>query len=268
MDLMNGELHDWLQLLFRWTHVVASILWLGLLYFFVLIHAQAMRQLDEVTRRGTVPRLMPRALFWFRWAAVWTWVSGLLLAVLLYYVRGGLLEDPMRNGWPWLGIFLGALALALVLYEAVMRRIRMAWAANTLALLLLFGIYALLERAGRFTGAALYIHAGMAMGTAMAMNVWLAIWPAQRRIIAAIGGGAAPEEKDVRGIAARARQNALMSVSLVFLMIANHYPSIVGAQALVAGLPLRDWYLLMLLAAGFVAARLLLDKAERVDVGT
>jgi uncharacterized membrane protein len=263
---MDGELHDWLQLLFRWTHVVASILWLGLLYFFVLINAQASRELDEATRRAVVPAVMPRALFWFRWAAVWTWLSGMLLAVLLYYLRGGLLEEPDGKPWVWLAIFLGVLAVALVLYNAIMRGVRSPAAANALSLLLLLAIYALLDRVAGFTGTALYIHAGMAMGTAMAMNVWLAVWPGQRRIIAALRDGGVPDERDVRDVAVRARQNAYMSVPLVFLMIANHYPTIVNASNEVAGLPLRDWYLAILLVTGFIAARLLLDKAERVRV--
>jgi uncharacterized membrane protein len=266
MEIMNGELHSWLQLLFRWAHVVASVLWLGLLYFFVLINAQASRGLDDATRRAAQPVLMPRALFWFRWAAVWTWVSGLLLAVLLYYLRGGLLEEPGGKPWVWLAFFLGVLAVALVLYNAIMRGMRNPAAANALSLLLLFALYALLDRVGGFTGTALYIHAGMAMGTAMAMNVWLAVWPGQRRIMTALREGGTPDARDVRDVAVRARQNALMSVPLVFLMIANHYPTIVNASNEVAGLPLRDWYLLILLLAGFIAARLLLDKAERLSV--
>ncbi len=266
MDLMNGELHNWLQLLFRWAHVIASILWLGLLYFFVLINAQAMRSLDDATRRAAAPQLMPRALFWFRWAAVWTWVSGILLAVLLYYVRGGLFAEPGRNPWTWLGIYFGSLAVALVLYNAVMRGVRSAVAANLLSLLLLVALYVLLDRVGHFTGAALYIHAGMAMGSAMAMNVWIAIWPAQRRILAATREGTAPPEDDARAIAKRARQNAYMSVPLLFLMIANHYGSILGAETVLAGLPLRDWYLVILFAAGAIIVRLMLDKAERIRV--
>jgi uncharacterized membrane protein len=57
-----------------------------------------------------------------------------------------------------------------------------------------------------------------------------------------------------------------MSVPLLFLMIANHYGSILGAQTVVAGLPLRDWYLVILFAAGTIIVRLMLDKAERVRV--
>ncbi len=266
MELISGELHTWLQLLFRWAHVVASVLWLGLLYFFVLINMQAARALDPAVRRESVPQLMPRALFWFRWAAVWTWVSGLGLAVLMYYVRGGLFADPGRDEWTWLGIYLGTLVVALIAYHEVMRGVRNAIAANLLSLLLLAAFYALLDRVGRFTGAALFIHAGMAMGSAMAMNVWLVIWPAQRRMIAAVRDGNPPDERDAGAVAKRARQNAYMSVPLLFLMIANHYGSILSAPNVVAGLRLRDWYLVIVFAAGVIAVRLMLDKAERVRV--
>ena len=264
MEIINGELHNWLQLIFRWVHVVASILWLGLLYFFVLIQAQAARNIDEAGRRAAIPQLMPRALYWFRWAAVWTWVSGFLLAILMYYLRGGLFEETGGDPWLWLGIYLAILVVSLAIYQAIMTRVARPVLANALALLLFLAIYIVLDRAGGFIGAALYIHAGMAMGSAMAMNVWLSVWPAQRRIVAAIAEGTPPAEKDTRAVATRARQNAYMSVPLVFLMIANHYPTIVNASHEVAGLPLRDWYLLILLVVGFIAVRLLLDKAERV----
>lgn len=145
MEIMNGELHNWLQLIFRWVHVVASILWLGLLYFFVLIQAHATRNIDEAGRRAAIPQIVPCALYWFRWAAAWTWISGFLLAILMYYLRGGLFEEPDGNPWLWLAIYLATLAVSLVLYQAIMTRVTRPILANALALLLFFGIYLLLS---------------------------------------------------------------------------------------------------------------------------
>src|SRR5260221_71623 len=67
-----------LQLVLRWIHFIGGITWVGLLYFFVLVNAEFLKQLDAVTRVKVVPLLMPRALWWFRWASVVTVLAGVL----------------------------------------------------------------------------------------------------------------------------------------------------------------------------------------------
>jgi len=64
-----------LQSVFRWIHVVAGILWIGLLYFFNFVNGPFAATMDGETKKKVVPQLMPRALFWFRWGAAWTWVT-------------------------------------------------------------------------------------------------------------------------------------------------------------------------------------------------
>ena len=67
MELLNA--------LFRWVHVLAGILWIGMLYFFNFVNAPLAAVLDAEAKRKVVPELMPRALFWFRWGAAWTWAT-------------------------------------------------------------------------------------------------------------------------------------------------------------------------------------------------
>ena len=64
-------------MLLRWTHFVAGITWLGLLYFFILVNAPFLQNLDPKTRMIVIPKLMPRALWWFRWSAVVTVLVGI-----------------------------------------------------------------------------------------------------------------------------------------------------------------------------------------------
>src|SRR5712675_565311 len=66
-----------LQLVLRWIHFIGGITWVGLLYFFVLVNADFLKQLDAATRAKVVPLLMPRALWWFRWASVVTVLAGI-----------------------------------------------------------------------------------------------------------------------------------------------------------------------------------------------
>ncbi len=71
-----------LEAIFRWLHIVAGIVWIGHLYFFNFVNAPATAKLDGATKKAVVPELMPRALFWFRWGAAWTWFTGVLLLLL------------------------------------------------------------------------------------------------------------------------------------------------------------------------------------------
>ena len=76
---------DGLEAIFRWMHVFAGIIWIGHLYFFNWVNGPLAAKLDGPTKKVVVPELMPRALYWFRWGAAWTWVTGILLLGLVYY---------------------------------------------------------------------------------------------------------------------------------------------------------------------------------------
>jgi uncharacterized membrane protein len=116
-----------------------------------------------------------------------------------------------------------------------------------------------MECVGRFSGRALYIHAGMIFGTIMALNVWMVIWPNQKRIITAVKEGTAPDPAQVALAGLRSRHNTFMSVPLVFTMISNHYPTVYGMEWWQ-----RDVILAILIAVGFVAVRLIYGKATKV----
>ncbi|HVR42940.1 MAG TPA: urate hydroxylase PuuD, partial [Thermoanaerobaculia bacterium] len=178
---MNPEVNNWLQLLFRWLHVVAGVIWIGHLYFFNWVNAHFVKTLDGPTKQAVVPQLLPRALYWFRWGAAWTWISGFVLAGLVYYMGEQVFEEPGGAPMAWLGIFLVLLAVGFVVYNAVMKSVKNVIAANTIVLVLFLGFYFFLEFVGGFGGRSLYIHAGMIFGTVMALNVWMVIWPAQKR---------------------------------------------------------------------------------------
>src|SRR6476646_7652004 len=88
------------EFLFRWIHVVAGIAWIGHLYFFNFVNAQLAKTYDADSKKKVVPELMPRALYWFRWGAAYTWVSGLILAAFSYYMVNNMvpLGSTMTNG--------------------------------------------------------------------------------------------------------------------------------------------------------------------------
>src|SRR5919106_282154 len=85
-----------LEAIFRWMHVFAGIIWIGHLYFFNWVNGPLQAKLDGPTKKIVVPELMPRALYWFRWGAAYTWITGVLLLGLVYYM-GGTLDSRIGN---------------------------------------------------------------------------------------------------------------------------------------------------------------------------
>jgi uncharacterized membrane protein len=65
-----------LEAIFRWLHVFFGIIWIGHLYFFNWVNGPLQAKLDGPTKKLVVPELMPRALYWFRWGAAFTWLTG------------------------------------------------------------------------------------------------------------------------------------------------------------------------------------------------
>jgi uncharacterized membrane protein len=107
------DMNDLLQALFRWIHLVAGITWIGMLYFFNLINAHVTAALQPPTRREVVPQLMPRALWWFRWGAMFTFLSGWLMILWKYFLPEGASGFTGQAGLftsePGLWISMGAL---------------------------------------------------------------------------------------------------------------------------------------------------------------
>jgi len=230
-----------LQGLFRWAHVIAGITWIGLLYFFNWVNSGFAPTMDAETKKKVVPELMPRALYWFRWGAAYTWVTGVVLLLLVYY-HGGLMFDDL--GASWNGFSIGMVAvtfLAVFVYDAlassVLKPTNVAcWGGVVLALIVLF----LYGMAG-FSFRAMAIHLGAMFGTSMAFNVWFRIWPAQQRIITATKNGEAPNADDAALAGLRSKHNTYMSVPLVFLMLNAHMTWLPGGFIGLALIVLIGW---------------------------
>jgi uncharacterized membrane protein len=204
---------------------------------------------------------MPRALYWFRWGALYTWISGILMAGLVYYSVDNLVDKdvtgrPVIPHMVGVAIALALIAVVFVVYDAAWRVVRQNQ-NERVVVGVQFGLFVvllfLLSRI--FTGRALFVHAGMLFGTIMVMNVWMRIWPAQRKIIqAAKGVGPAPDPSVPAMATLRSKHNTYMSVPLMFTMVSNHYPTIYGWEG--------SWLILAAtLALGFAVTKLLYLKS-------
>lgn len=159
---------EFINFLFRWGHVLFGIVWIGMLYYFNFVQGGYFKQASAEGLADAKAKLAPSALWWFRWGAMFTFITGLYL---LHSI-----SNVLNN----------------------------------------------------------YIIVGAAMGTLMAANVWMVIWPAQRIALGIEDGG------DKAAAAAKAllasRTNTLFSAPMLFGMLAGphygQYSSDVGGTGL------------------------------------
>ena len=218
---------DFLQQIFRWAHIVAGIVWIGHLYFFNWVNGPFAATMDKDTKQKVVPELMPRALYWFRWGAAWTWLFGYTLLGMVFYMAKNLLFEayPINDWGPGAGVMSLLVLLAPFIYDAMAKSIKnnqQLAIAGVVATAVLMYLY--LEWA-HFTYRAALIHLGATFGTMMAYNVWFRIWPLQKKIIAAVKAGQAPDAAWAPVAGARSKHNTYMSVPLVFAMLNEHMSS-------------------------------------------
>jgi uncharacterized membrane protein len=222
----------------RWLHFGAGVLWIGLLYFFNWVNSAFAPTMDAETKKKVIPELIPRCLFWFRWGAAYTWITGAILLFVVYYhgYDGIYLRDAATLaehgieagkapisvwGLGFAGLFLGFFVYDM-LFKGMAKQHSVAvvlWGAITVG----FGWY--VSNNLYFSDRATYIHVAALFGTCMAGNVWMRIWPAQQRIITAIKNGEAPDGADVAMAGTRSKHNTYMSASLLLFMVGIGQPA-------------------------------------------
>jgi uncharacterized membrane protein len=155
--------HGWFSFLFRWFHVLAGVMWIGLLWYFNFVQIPSMPKIPDEQKPAVSKVIAPAALFWFRWAALVTMVTGLIVAGM--------------NGY---------LAQALSLQK---------------------GVHA--------------IGIGMWLGLFMAINVWMIIWPNQKKALGIVQVEPAEKAKAARMAMLASRFNTMLSIPMLYCMVAQ-----------------------------------------------
>jgi uncharacterized membrane protein len=265
--MLNPTISEWLNLIFRWVHVFAGIMWVGTTYYFTWLDARLTAEDKAVANTGNaaqiwmvhsggfyvvekrkVPDLASRTLHWFRWEAGTTWLSGMALMIVVFYLGGGALVDPdVTDISVTAAVALGVVVLigGWIIYDLLMLSPlgKNEKAFAVVAYILLVGVSYGLTR--YLSARAAYIHVGAMMGTIMAANVWMRILPAQKKMIAAINEGRKPDDALSAQAKLRSKQNTFMAVPVVFIMISNHFPGVTYGErynwAILAALILVGW---------------------------
>jgi uncharacterized membrane protein len=220
-----------LEAIFRWLHVFAGIIWIGHLYFFNWVNGPLQTKLDGPTKKAVNPELLPRALYWFRWGAAYTWVTGFLLLGIVYYMNQQAFDTDATwsagAGIMILITFLGFLIYDVIWKSGLANNVR---TGTIVSFILLSIIVAMYVYVADFSYRGTLIHTGVLFGTTMAFNVWFRIWPSQQKIIRAVKNGETPDAAAVKLAGLRSRHNTYMSVPLLWSMIGQHTTYFAGGN--------------------------------------
>ena len=108
----------WWTFLFRWLHVLSGVMWIGLLWYFNFVQIPTMPKIPDELKPAISKHIAPEALFWFRWAALSTVVTGLILAWMSDYLGGalalGLADGVDKHAAIGFGMWLGLIMAANV----------------------------------------------------------------------------------------------------------------------------------------------------------
>ena len=153
------------ELIVRWFHFLAGIMWIGMLYYFNFVQAAFLKAASPEAKADAFKNLVPRALFFFRWAALLTVLFGLSI--------------------------LGQRHILLQAYT--------------------------------LHGSAAIIGMGAWLGTIMLFNVWVLIWPNQKKVIGLVPAEAAEKAKAGRVAFLASRVNVMLSIPMLFFMGASSH---------------------------------------------
>jgi len=271
---VSGYLLDWASLLVRWIHVITGIAWIGSSFYFVWLdnhllpperpdgEPEVAGELWAVHGGGfyrarkyrVAPEVLPRTLHWFYWEAYSTWLSGMGLLSLLYFLQAdAYLIDPAVLALPRtaaVAIALGILIGSWLVYDLLCRSrlgrsgVKLGIAIAVLVCVLAWGACML------FSGRGAFIVFGAALGTIMVANVFFVIIPGQRELVRARQQGR--EADPAPGLRGKQRSvhNTYFTLPVLFVMISNHYAMTYGAHynwlALIAlsisGVCIRAWF--------------------------
>jgi len=239
---MPSDGATWARIFLRWSHFVAGITWIGLLYFFNLVNVPFQKGLDADTKQKVNPDLLGRALWYFRWGALITVLVGLTYYAMYILAADVHNANALGRGEPislayvllaWLGYPIVLFVIEFLLIKKVPAVIKdgrvFAVVMFVLVALFTYGLVRYFTSAMTIGGEsyasnkAYSIGIGGTYGIVMLLNVWGIIWPNNKRILAATAGTgpAAPPELARQAFIA-SRTNTWLSLPMLLFMGTSH----------------------------------------------
>ena len=264
---------DWLNLIFRWLHVIAGIAWIGSSFYFIFLDLSLRKTRNLPSGVGgeawnvhgggfylmqkytVAPTELPEELHWFKYEAYFTFLSGFaLLGVVYYWGAEAYLIDPEvadLGQFEAILLSIGFLVGGWIVYDILCRipmliKNDLFLAAAVFFLILLVSI----GTTNVFSGRAAFVHVGAVVGTIMVANVFFIIIPNQKIVVADLIAGRTPDPRLGQEAKQRSTHNNYLTLPVLLMMISTHFPMIFGheqswvvvALILIVGGVIRDFF--------------------------
>ncbi|MBT3916320.1 MAG: urate hydroxylase PuuD [Rhodospirillaceae bacterium] len=263
---------DWLELMFRWLHLIAGIAWIGSSFYFIFLDL-SLRNSDTLPsgvkgaswnvhgggfyfmQKYTVaPDTMPEELHWFKWEAYFTWISGFSLMIIIYYwgAESFLIDREVMDltQWQAIGISVGAFIAGWVIYDQLCKSPlgkKVVALSAIVFILILFAAYGFTHV---YSGRGAFVHVGAMVGTIMVANVFFVIIPNQKIVVADLIAGREPAAYLGDEAKQRSTHNNYLTLPVLLMMISSHFPMVfsnkhswlVVALVIIIGGIIRDYY--------------------------
>lgn len=272
----------WAEFAARWLHVITAMAWIGSSFYFIALDLGLRRDpkptsgadgqewqvhgggFYHIQKYMIAPAELPEHLTWFKWESYATWLSGVALLILLYWVGAELyLIDwavmPLR---PWQAIVISALSLVLgwVIYDMLCKS-----PLRHQPMILMLALFAVIIAwawgyTQVFSGRAALLHLGALTATIMTANVAMIIIPNQKIVVADLKAGRTPDAKYGTIAKLRSTHNNYLTLPVIFLMLSNHYPLafagdynwIIAALVFLMGVLIRHFFNTMHARKGYL----------------
>ena len=270
---MEIALADWLNLIFRWLHLITGIAWIGTSFYFIFLDLSLRKRRQfppgvggeawnvhgggfYLMQKYTVaPEQLPDELHWFKYEAYFTFLSGFALMSVIYYwgAESFLIDKEIADLSQFEAILMsiGFLAGGWIIYD-ILCRIPL-FERNSLLLSVAVFILILLVAWGAtnvFSGRAAFVHVGAVVGTIMVANVFFVIIPNQKVVVADLIAGRTPDPSLGQEAKQRSTHNNYLTLPVLLMMVSTHFPMIYGheeswvvvALILIVGGIIRDYF--------------------------
>ena len=246
---MSSEVIEFFNVVFRFAHVIAAIMWIGDSLLFVWMEQNLIKDEKDPKSLGRMnmlhgggvfylqkrvldPLNLPKPLHVFKWQSYTTWLTGFTLLVSTFYTRSGtLLLDPSKTdlvGWQASVISFVSLVLFWVIYDQVwqspLKKYPVAAVGVLVAVFLLYANWI----NGFFNGRFVYLQLGVMLATTMTANVFLRIIPNQKKFMKELAEGKPHNLEYGRQAKLRSMMNHYVTFPVIFLMLSSHAPVTYG----------------------------------------
>lgn len=268
---MNQDILEWMLMLLRWLHITVAVTWIGTSIFFMWLDRTFQRNADSknpghvgdlwmvhgggfyhVEKLEMGPTKVPAHLHWFKWESYWTWMSGMALITLIFYIGDGtfLLDSSISNISYAQAVSLSLFSIfgSWFFYDFVWERNFTKYRpviGHILTIIWFVAMTYLLCHS--ISGRAAYIHIGGMLGTWMTANVFMRIIPRQVKMVEATAKGETVNKDWSKNAKNRSTHNTYFTLPVIFIMLSNHFPGTYGHD--------QSWLILLGLSAAGAAIR-------------